>query len=89
MDKQANKPKKTKSKQALYYCRDWSTKVLCLFLFHPLRKHYLSDLVDGVVSGEEGAADVHLDQDAREAPHVDRHRVRAPEQHLGAAVVPS
>ena len=46
----------------------------------------LVNLVHLVRAGKERLASVHLDEDATQAPHVDREVVSDPEEDLGAAV---
>ena len=49
----------------------------------------LVNLVHLVRAGKEGLASVHLDEDATQAPHVDREVVSDPEENLGTAVEPA
>ena len=50
--------------------------------------HDAGELLDLVLAGEQWAAGVEFGDDAAEAPHVDRRRVRQTEDHLGRTVEP-
>jgi len=50
--------------------------------------HDAGELLDLVLAGEQRAAGVEFGDDAAEAPHVDRRRVRQTEDHLGRTVEP-